>query len=85
MIATAFDEENDVSDGPPGTTSEQVMSLSVWRGPNEDGIQVVISCWKPTKEELDEIVRTGRVWIVVWGRTMPPICPVGTNPFEPLG
>lgn len=82
MIATAFDEENDVLDGPKGTTNEEVHPLSVWRGPMKDGTPIVVSCWKPTLEELEEIKRTGRVWIMVMGYTMPPILPLGINPLK---
>jgi hypothetical protein len=83
MIATAFDEENDVLDAPAGVTPDECEPLSVWRGPMEGGTPVVISCWKPTAEEMAEIQRTGRVWIIVMGGTMPPIAPVGFNPFQP--
>lgn len=82
MIATAFDEENGVLDGPEGTTCDEVHPLSVWRGPMTDGTPVVISCWKPTIEEMEEIKKTGRIWIMVMGYSMPPILPTGTNPFK---
>jgi hypothetical protein len=84
MIPTAFDEENCVLDGPPGTTSAEVAPLSVWRGVQLDGTPVVISCWKVTKEELERIQKTGRIWIYVMGDTMPPILPVGFNPWGPI-
>ncbi len=83
MIATAFDEENCVLDGPPGTTAEEVSPLSAWRWPLDNGVPCVISCWKPTKEEMEEIQKTGRIWIMIIGETMPPIAPTGHNPFNP--
>lgn len=81
MVPTAFDEENDVLHPPPGMTSDDVQILSTWRGLLESGIPAVISCWKPTPEEMEEIKKTGRVWIIVMGVTMPPIAPLGFNPF----
>lgn len=77
----AFDESNGVLSKPESLTHEQCEALSVWRGPNVDGENVVISCWKLTKEELDEINRTGRLWLIIWGGTMPPSCIMGTRPF----
>lgn len=81
MIATAFTEENDVLGPPPGATEDEVHSLSVWRG-LVGNCPCVISCWKPTAAEWEEMQRTGRVWVVVMGVSMPPIMPLGTNPFE---
>lgn len=77
MTPTGFDEDNSVLDPPPGVVC---ASLSVWRG-ESDGTPMVISCWKPSREELDEIVRTGRVWAIVVGETMPPIAVQGISPF----
>lgn len=80
MIATAFDEETGVLDAPPGVSPEECSMLSVWRGSME-GTPVVISCWKPTAEEWEEMRRTGRIWLIIQGRTMPPVCPTGISPF----
>jgi hypothetical protein len=46
-----------------------------------DEMPVVISCWKVTQEELEEIQRTGRVWLMVYGVTMPPVVLCGVRPF----
>lgn len=87
MFPTGFDEENGVLHPPPGVDIEEVQMLSVWRGGIKD-IEtgklspVVISCWKPTKEELEEINKTGRVWLYIWGETMPPASVGGQNPFK---
>lgn len=82
MNATAFDEETDVLGPPPGMTAEDCDVLSVWRGLVNDHV-TVISCWKPTTEEMEEIKRTGRVWLMVWGNTMPPVTLLGSSPFKP--
>lgn len=81
MIATAFDEENTVLDSPRGMTPDECEPLSAWIGHLESGTPVIISCWKPTEEEWQEMRRTGRVWIMVLGHVMPPIAPMGINPF----
>ncbi len=33
----------------------------------------VVSCWQPTAEELEEINRTGKIWLHVQGTTHPPL------------
>jgi hypothetical protein len=45
------------------------------------GMQIVVSCWKLTSDELDEFNRTGRVWLLVYGKTMPPVALSANNPF----
>ena len=45
---------------------------------------VVISCWKLTKEELDLINKTGRVYLTVLGETMPPVALDVEKWFKPL-
>lgn len=82
MIATAFDEENGVLDPPPGVSIDDVHALSVFRGEMSNGTPVIISAWKPTTEEWEEMRRTGRVWVLIQGHTMPPIAVTGIKPFE---
>ncbi len=82
MIAAAFDEENGVLDPPPGVELDDCSCLSVFRGDAEDGTPVVISCWKPTPEEWEEMRRTGRVWLTILGHTMPPAAVSGHKPFQ---
>lgn len=86
MIPSAFDEENGLLSPPAGVSEADVTSLSVHFGnirePNGELTPVVVSCWKPTKEELDEINKTGRVWLIVYGQTMPPAAIGGFNPWR---
>ena len=81
MFPSGFAEENGVLGAPAGMTPDECEPLSVWRGANDLGAAVVVSCWKVTPEELREIEKTGRVWLVVLGQTMPPVVVLGTSPF----
>lgn len=83
MIPASFDESNHVLDKPREMTREQCDPLSVFVGEDTNRVPVVISCWKLTKEELEEINRTGRVWLWIFGRTMPPVSLEIANPFAP--
>ncbi len=82
MIPAAFDQENGVLNPPIGMSSAECETLSVWRGVLENRMPVVITCWKVTKEELEEIQRTGRVWLTVMGTTMPPVIIEGASPWS---
>ena len=84
MIATSFPESNHVFDKPSDMSRDECDALSVFVGQTSDNPpqDVVISCWKPTAEELEEINRTGRVWCWHYGSGLQPHCITGTNPFK---
>ena len=63
--------------GAPTGMDDSCDPLTVCRT-EWDGMPVVVSCWKVTPEELAEIQRTGRVWLAIWGESMPPAW-VGTK------
>lgn len=66
---------------PPGVDLDEVQALSAFIGRTIEGRPCVVSCWKPTAEEWEEMRRTGRVWLVIYGRSMQPACVMGTSPF----
>ncbi len=80
-VATSFEESNAVLGKPDGMSHEQCESLAVLRTETTGGIPTVVSCWKLTRAELDEVNRTGRIWVSVAGVTMPPIAVDGEKPF----
>lgn len=82
MYPASFPEETSVLDRPPQMTADQCDPLPVARIQYPDGTPCVISCWKPTKAELSEIQKTGRVWLSIVGVTMPPAYVGGFTPFE---
>jgi hypothetical protein len=65
-------------------TADQCEPLSVLCTRNADGFPVVISCWKIEVAELEEIFKTGRIWLTVIGDTMPPVWLEGRRPFDPV-
>jgi hypothetical protein len=76
----SFDESNDVLNPPHGWTSEQCEVVSICRAVASGGIPLIISCWKLSREELDELSKTGRVWLTVVGTSMPPVILSGIKP-----
>lgn len=61
-------------------TAPGVMDLPVTKYEYTDGVPAVQSCRQLSEEELQEIIRTGKIYFSVWGSTHPPIC-LSTTPF----
>lgn len=47
--------------GPPPGEGDRCSSLHVFRNG-----ACIVSCWKLTQEEIDEIVKSGCVWLSNW-------------------
>lgn len=86
MLPVDFPARNFVYQKPQGWTDEQCSDLPVWKGnaPIDDQgntTPTIISCWKLSKEDLEEIQRTGEVWLSISGTGMPPVSLFTENPF----
>lgn len=81
MIPSSFDEANQVIDKPHDMTRSECGALDTWVGQDTDSNPVVISCWKMTKEELEEVNNTGRVWCFHYGNYLQPHALSGHHPF----
>lgn len=90
MISTGFDEANGTQGPPEGFKEggpfgdpQGISTIFVYQGHDQGGTPVVISCWKLTPAELNEINRAGRVWLVVMGQRMQPVWLSTFTPFVP--
>lgn len=81
MFATDFPESNHIIDKPPNMTRDECEPLNVFIGKDTANNNIIISCWKPTKEELEEINSTGRIWCYHFGQSLQPHSLSGENPF----
>jgi hypothetical protein len=86
MLPHSFEGQNFVFTKPEGMTDEQCMDLPVWKGdvPVDDAgncFPAIISCWRLSREDLEEIQRTGCVWLSITGHGMPPVSVFTENPF----
>ena len=81
MFPSNFDQSNFVFDKPDELSRDECEPLNVCITHDKQLNPLVISCWKPTKEELEEINRTGRIWCYHWGHFLQPHSLSGTNPF----
>lgn len=76
----SFAESNNVLSIKEDSPIQGIEPLSVFQGPLTNDIPVTISCWKLSQEELDEINRTKRVWVIVLGLTTFPLMIDGIAP-----
>lgn len=81
MLPTDFEQRNLVFTKPGNMTDEQCMDLPVYKGQYADGFPCIISCWRLSKEDLEEIQRTGVIWLSITGQVQPPVSLFTENPF----
>ena len=82
MTPLDFNESNESLGARVPVAGEGMQPLNVFRGVT-DGTKITISCWKPSENELAEIQRTGRVWLLVFDEEHPIIHVTGESPFGP--
>lgn len=82
MKGVRFPEANVDFSAPPGM-EEQVYSLPVLIPTpiRENELRQMISCWELEPGELEEIQRTGRIWLSVIGHIHPPVNITAEKPF----
>lgn len=86
MLPASFPQQNTVFTRPSDMVDEQCGDLCVWKGNvqvDENGpiTPALISCWKFSKEDLEEIQKTGIIWLSITGESMPPVSLFTENPF----
>lgn len=86
MLPIDFPEKNLVYTKPQGWTDEQCGDLPAWKGEvplDEKGntTTAIISCWQLSKEDLEEVQRTGKIWLSVTMPVQPPVSLFTGNPF----
>lgn len=79
LKARNFEQANTVLKAPPGS-EDKVYDLPICRPTNYPG---VVSCWEVPLEAIHEISKTRRIYLMVQGRTHPPVILV-TDVFDEL-
>lgn len=82
MTPIDFVESNERVDARVPVADVGMQPLSVFRGVT-DGTRIMISCWQLTPEEMAEVQRTGRVWLLVFNDEHPVVHMAGESPFGP--
>ena len=79
MISSGFERANCVLCTQPG--EEPAETLEVLAAHTRSGVPCYVSCWKLTQEELEQILKTKRVWLIVYGDGHPNVAVCGEEPF----
>lgn len=91
MHPISFPQQNKTLVKPEEMTEEQCLPLPTHHYEQVIGFDeehqpikfpAIISCWKLTPEEHDEIQRTGIVWVNTLGETLAPFSVFTKNPFN---
>jgi len=87
MLPTDFDESNKIYTKPEGWDDDQCLDLPVQKGNliiDDKGTRAhaLVSCWRLSKEDLEEIQRTGVIWLSVIGYGMPPVSLHSQKPYQ---
>lgn len=82
--AVEFPESNFTFSKPSSMTDEQCAPLHVWKGKDDGGTPVIISCWQLSKEDLEEIQKNGKIYLTICGTGMPPVSLQTETPFVKL-
>lgn len=85
MLPVEFKEMNFTFSKPSSMTDEECAPLHVWKGNDDAGYPVIISCWQLCKEDLEEIAKTGRMYLIIHGQGMPPVSLHVETPFSNTG
>jgi len=79
MIPQRFSESNVVMRRPPEMSEEQCMDIHAFSSG-----QAVITCWRPTPEELVKLNLGEPLWLHIVGATMPPVALTVDFPFPSI-
>lgn len=78
MEPISFDNANCVMGPPDGMTEDDVRSVTAFHALDEEGHHIIVTCWRVTPVEIEEIRRTGRIWMTQMGIMAPTI--LAANP-----
>ncbi len=82
MIPVTFPQANTEYEKPESMPDEHCMSLSAFKGTDENGYPVIVSKWQLNFEEIEQIKNTGELWLIVVGSSLPPLTITTDTPFD---
>nr|WP_293844165.1 hypothetical protein [uncultured Arsenicibacter sp.] len=62
--------------------AEGCNDLPVFKGQDGEGRDVIISAWELTPEEKEQVMATGRIYLMIWSNVQPPVLVTPSTPFR---
>jgi len=81
MEPASFPEANQVFDKPDGWSRDECGAIDTFLGKDQFNRPIIVTCWKLTKDEVEELLETGRVWVYHWGTGLQPHSLTAHSPF----
>jgi len=81
MTPLDFPESNLTLGPPKGQTDEDCARLPAWRGKDDSGQKMIVSCWEPADEEIGALLLGEKVYLRVIGENTPPVGLQVGSPF----
>lgn len=80
MTPVGFEQANGTLTAAPNSVV-RVQDLPVAIVQTKEGLAAIVSCWELDDQEIEDLVKTRRLWLSVAGTGMPPISPATRSPF----
>lgn len=76
MKPVEFSEQNIIFTKPESMTDEECGSMPAFKGQGH-----IVCCWQLNAEEIEEVRKTGLIWVDIISNAQPPICLRTDTPF----
>lgn len=82
MRGVSFPQQNNILGKPENMTDDECYGLPVHHYVTDRGFPAIISCWELTDEDIEQIIKTRRIWANTLGKTLSPFSLHSYSPFE---
>lgn len=81
MQPCQFPESNQVFTAPESMSETECGPIDALIGETEAGVPMIVTCFKPSPEDLERLSAGGCLWLSIVGNQMPPVQLNTDSPF----
>jgi hypothetical protein len=74
MMPIDFKEANKTFTKPATMSDEECIEIRAYVDVDDFGYDFILTCWQPSKEDIEDINAGSPVYLKVSGKGMPPVC-----------